>query len=99
MKIAAIDPGTRAVGYCILEWRNRRLRIKDMGTLRLRSRSVAARLGELLNSLETLFRRHRPAHVAIEKAFVGRNPASAIRLGEGRGVALAAAAKVMSQKL
>ena len=46
-----------------------------------------------LAGLDRVLRKHRPAHVAVEKAYVGRNAAAALRLGEGRGVALAAAAR------
>ena len=94
MKIAAIDPGTRVVGYCIVEWRKRRLRVLEMGTIRPGARQVPKRLNEILRSLEKLFRRHRPAEVVVEKAYVGKNAATAIRLGEGRGLVLAAAAGV-----
>lgn len=93
MKIAAIDPGTRVVGYCVLEWRKRRLRVVDLGAVRPKSRPAHRRLAEIQAALERLFARHRPEHVAVERAFVGRNAASALRLAEGRGVALAAAAR------
>jgi len=92
MKIAAIDPGTRAVGYCVLDWSRRRLRLVVLGTFRPRSRSLPGRLAEIDSAIRALFRKFRPAHVAVERAFVGRNALAALRLGESRGLALAAAA-------
>ena len=41
--------------------------------------------------LDALLARLKPTVVAVEQAFVGVNSASALRIGEGRGVALAAA--------
>jgi crossover junction endodeoxyribonuclease RuvC len=43
--------------------------------------------------LEELFRRLRPSVVAVESAFHARNARSALRLGEARGIVLAAAAR------
>lgn len=64
-----------------------------MGTIRPRSRQLHVRLREIHRSLRRLLDRHRPEHVALEKAFFGRNPSAALRIGEGRGAALAAAGR------
>ena len=90
MKVAAIDPGTRVVGYCILERSKRRLRVRAMGSIRPKSKPVHKRLEEIHAALKRLFLRHRPAHLVVEKAYLGKNAATAIRLGEARGVVLAA---------
>jgi crossover junction endodeoxyribonuclease RuvC len=97
MKIAAVDPGTRKVGYCILERRGRRIRVAAVGTIQPRAKAIHKRLKEIEASLDRLFRRHRPKHVVVERAYVGRNASAALRLGEGRGVALAAAGRANAQ--
>lgn len=94
MKIAGIDPGTRIVGYFVLDCERRRIRTVAYGTIQPRRRAIHLRLQEILAALDTLFQLHRPEHVALERAFVGRNSAAALRLAEGRGVALACAGKV-----
>ena len=42
--------------------------------------------------LERLFRRHRPAHVVIERPFVGKSVRDAMTLNAGRAVCMLAAA-------
>ncbi|MHC4605465.1 MAG: crossover junction endodeoxyribonuclease RuvC [Planctomycetota bacterium] len=97
MKIIAIDPGTLKVGYCVLDCRNRRFRSVAMDTIRPRSKEIHKRLKEIEAALDRLFRRHRPAHIVLERAYVGRNANAALRLGEGRGVALAAAGRTRAE--
>lgn len=97
MKFVAIDPGTRKTGYCVMEWKDRRLRPVAMGTFSVRSKKIQRRLRELQVALEKLFGKHRPAHVAVERSFVGKNASSSLRLAEGRGVVLAAAGRAKAE--
>ena len=50
-----------------------------------------ARLRRLLDGLTALIVEYRPDEVAIEKVFMARNPDSALKLGQARGVVLLAA--------
>ena len=50
------------------------------------SRSAEKIFDELSQLVET----HRPSQVAMEEVFVGRNAASALKLGQARGAAMAA---------
>ena len=52
---------------------------------------IARRLGHMLQGLEEVYALTRPSFVAVETAFTHRNPKTAIRLGEARGVAIASA--------
>src|SRR5262245_16863607 len=51
------------------------------------------RLAELHESLGELIRWHEPKAMALEQLFFGKNVASALSVGEARGVALLAAAR------
>ncbi len=88
-RVAGIDPGTRAAGYCVLEGS----RVLAVGVIKTRVRDMAGRLRQIFDRLDAVLRKHRPSVVAVERAFVGRNPASALALGLGRGVALLCAAR------
>src|SRR3954465_4241279 len=55
--------------------------------------SVERRLARLHDSLGELIRWHEPKAMALEDLFFGKNIASALSVGEARGVALLAAAK------
>ncbi|MBI2933418.1 MAG: crossover junction endodeoxyribonuclease RuvC [Planctomycetes bacterium] len=93
LRIAGIDPGTRVVGYCVLEARGPRLSALEIGTIRARGRSMPERLHDIGRRLDEVFGRLRPGVVAIERAYVGRNPASALALGLARGVAMVCATR------
>ncbi len=93
MILCGIDPGTRIVGVGFVDdSRPRRLVAAEAIRLDIRQ-ALAQRLGVIEARLHELFEMHRPEAIAIERVFQGRNVASLIGLGEGRGVALLAAGK------
>lgn len=88
-----IDPGSRVTGWGVVERDGAGYRFVDTGLVRLQpARPIAERLGRLLVECVELMRRWQPGVVVLERAFVARNVQSALRLGEVRGVVLAAAA-------
>ncbi len=92
--VLGVDPGTRIIGYGALVLREDGPRLLAAGTLRPpASEPVPVRLGHLLEEFEDLLRRLRPATLVIEEAFAFRNVQSALRVGEGRGALMAAAAR------
>lgn len=102
--IVGIDPGTEKVGFAVLE---QDLDRKDTPRL-LEHDLIHAqgtrpfRLFWIHEKLRELFERHRERNridVAIEKMFLGDNPATCIILGEARGVAMAAAGAVPKARI
>jgi len=99
--VLGIDPGTIVVGYGAVRSLDGRARLAgpraalvEAGVVRAkRSRPLAERLGRIVAELDDLVRDLRPGTVVVERAFTGRNPLTALRLGEGRGLALAIAAR------
>jgi crossover junction endodeoxyribonuclease RuvC len=92
MRILGIDPGSHITGYGILEKKGGRLIHIDNGCLTTkRTDSMPDRLNQIYNGLIDIISRFRPDAMAIEEVFVARNPNSAIKLGESRGIALLAA--------
>ena len=93
MRVLGIDPGTRVVGWGVVESRGSALRAVAFGALRApASKEVPERLRILHEGLRALIAEHRPDRVAIEEAFFGKGARAALALGEGRGVAMLAAA-------
>ncbi|MCH2112535.1 MAG: crossover junction endodeoxyribonuclease RuvC [Planctomycetes bacterium] len=89
-RILGIDPGTRMAGWGVLESSSPPRRLAS-GALRLGDRqSLPDRLLALRDGVEALLDEWLPNEVAIEDAFIGRNARSAMRLGEARGVIIAA---------
>jgi crossover junction endodeoxyribonuclease RuvC len=88
-----VDPGTIRVGFGLVGSEGGRLRLEAHGVIAApRTAPLAERLGRIATELARVLDDHRPDAVAVEEAFFGRNVRSAIRIGEGRGVALALAA-------
>ena len=91
--VLGIDPGTVVVGYGALVLRESGPRLLAAGVLRApRSNPAPERLGKLRIAIDDLLARLRPDVVVVEGAFTNKNAKSALRVGEGRGVAISSAA-------
>ncbi len=91
--ILGIDPGTLVVGYGAVTTRSRSAGFLRAGVVRAVRRSpVPVRLAQIQRELLALLEEIRPDIVVVERAFAAKNIQSALRIGEGRGVALACAA-------
>lgn len=91
--VLGIDPGTLVVGYGAVVQRPEGPRLLAAGVLRAgRGSDVPTRLGLIRQQIDHVISRLRPSVVVVEHAFTAANVQSALRVGEGRGVALSAAA-------
>lgn len=94
MRIFGIDPGTRVLGYGVIEEGGSQPRLVSAGSLSAPARlPLPERLLTIGRQLEEALRTHGPDVVAIERPFYGKNVAALIALGEARGVAVYAAAR------
>ncbi len=92
--VLGLDPGSRIVGYGAVRKRGSQFELVETGTIHTAARrDLPERLGLILGELLDLIQSLEPAVVVIESAFAGKNVHSALRLGEARGLALAAAAR------
>ena len=93
MIVLGIDPGTVAAGFGAVEQRAGRTRLVECGAVRApRARHLAERLRLIHDGLAAVLGRVRPDVAVVEKPFAGTNLATAIAIGEARGVALLACA-------
>ena len=91
MRILGIDPGSKATGYGFIEQQGNRLIHLDNGAIFTQSQDpLAVRLQRIYKELCSLIEKYQPEAVAVEQVFMARNPASALKLGHARGVALLA---------
>ena len=101
VRLLGIDPGTRYVGWGLIELSGRgpqipglkpqasSLRLLDCGCISPSAKlELKSRLCEIFAQLEIIIRRSRPDAAALEETFAGVNMKSAIAMGEGRGIAL-----------
>jgi crossover junction endodeoxyribonuclease RuvC len=93
MIVLGIDPGTRRCGYGVVARAGPGLSRIDSGVIVPGPLPLPERLGLLLERLSAVVARSRIDAVAVETAYCGRSPRSALALGLARGVALAAAAR------
>jgi crossover junction endodeoxyribonuclease RuvC len=99
MRVFGIDCGTEVTGFGVVEscdtGRQPQLILKTMGAIRLKKAlSTAQRLEQVFRELTEEMERSQPDAVAIEEVFYSVNPKSALKLGQVRGVALLAAARL-----
>ncbi len=89
IRIIGIDPGLRNTGWGVVEALGSRLSFVACGVVRSDSAlSLADRLRQLHDGLSGVIHTHMPQEAAVEETFVNRDPQSALKLGQARGVAL-----------
>ena len=99
MRVFGIDCGTEVTGFGVVEScdtsREPQLVLKVMGAIRLKKAlSTSQRLEQVFRELTTEMESSQPDAVAIEEVFYSVNAKSALKLGQVRGVALLAAARL-----
>jgi crossover junction endodeoxyribonuclease RuvC len=95
VRLLGIDPGTRCVGWGVIEQSvQRTLRLVECGCIRPAADwALERRLCVIFAELEEVIARLKPAAAALEETFAGKNMKSAIAMGEGRGIAMLALAR------
>ena len=92
MLILGIDPGTRILGYSLLDTDEGAPRILAMDVLYLRNiPDFNQRIRRIFDSTVRIIDSFHPDHLAIEAPFFGKNVQSMLKLGRAQGVAIAAA--------
>ncbi|MCD8494152.1 MAG: crossover junction endodeoxyribonuclease RuvC [Alphaproteobacteria bacterium] len=90
MRILGIDPGLQRCGWGIIESEGHSLRFIACGHSETSpAEDLARRLAVIHETLLKVIKTYEPDSAAIEETFVNRNPASALKLGQARGVAMA----------
>lgn len=89
MRVIGVDPGLRFTGWGVIDRREGgRLTHVASGRLATASGPLAPRLAALAEGLRAVCAAHAPDVASVEKTFVNRDPAGALKLGHARGVAL-----------
>ena len=90
IRILGVDPGLRATGWGVIEAAGSRLIFIGCGSIETdAATSLAERLAAIHRLLTGLVEREGPHEAAVEETFINRDPQSALKLGQARGVALA----------
>lgn len=90
IRLLGVDPGSRYLGWGVIEVEGSRLRHVEHGTLVApEAEPLSERLARLSGGLDEVLARLQPGAAAIEKVFTARSIHSALVLGQARGAALA----------
>ncbi len=89
MIILGIDPGTRIIGYGVIEKQNGDLVYRTCGIIQTNpQKSQADNLVQINEELEKLINSYKPDTAGVEKIFFAKNVKTVIGVSEGRGVIL-----------
>lgn len=94
IRILGLDPGLSAMGWGVIEMAGTRLSHIAHGVIATKpSSGLGGRLMILHRELSAVIESHAPEAIAVEQAFVARDPQAALKIGHARAVALLAAAQ------
>lgn len=93
MRVIGIDPGLTRTGWGVIALgAGGRLTHVASGAIAVGPGDLAPRLARLHDALLEVLAEWAPEIAAVEKTFVNRDPAGALKLGHARGIALLAPA-------
>jgi len=94
IRILGLDPGLARMGWGVIEVSGSRLIHVAHGVIATKPAiGLGARLLALHRELRLAIQTHAPTAIAVEQAFVARDPQAALKIGQARAVALLAAAE------
>ena len=89
IRIIGVDPGLRQTGWGIVEALGNSLKFVASGAIKPDvTMDLASRLCRLHEGLSEVLHAHRPDEAAVEQTFVNKNPASTLKLGQARAIAM-----------
>ena len=94
MRILGIDPGLNKCGWGVIESHGSNLKYIAHGVIKPSAKlSLAERLLFIDTEMTKIVDLWKPHSAAIEETFVNKSPASSLKLGQARGVAMVAPAR------
>lgn len=90
MIILGIDPGSRRIGYGVIETGNPP-RLLEVGILKITRKDNPGALAETGQAMRQIIHMFQPTHLALEKLFFLKNRTTGIAVAEARGIILATA--------
>ncbi len=93
MRIIGIDPGSCTTGFGVIEIVGREAKYLTSGCIRTPAKEdLYLRLRSIFQGIQEILEEVQPTQGAIEQVFMSNNAASALKLGQARGVAMVALA-------
>ena len=92
IRILGIDPGSINTGFGIVDTEGNHSRQIDHGLINIKGETLAEKLKVIHEGITAVIDEFKPQEVSIERVFMDKNADSALKLGQARGVAIAACA-------
>ena len=90
--ILGIDPGTKIMGYGLIQTRGKDFSLIHLDSLRFKpTDSPILRLKQIFEGTLNIIAEYLPDEMAVEAPFFGKNVQSMLKLGRAQGVIMAAA--------
>ena len=94
MRILGVDPGSLVTGYGLIQIEGSKLLHVSHGVIRPPAKmDLAEKLLVIFQELSGLIQQYSPQALAVEKVFVAKNAASALKLCHARGVVMVTGAQ------
>jgi len=86
MRILGIDPGSRTMGYGIIDKNGNKITHVENGAIYMKKELLSVKLKIIYDQLFEVIKRYKPEVVAIENVFYGKNVQSTIKLSHARAI-------------
>ena len=85
MNILGIDPGSKNLGYAIVNMDKNSLKLVEAGLIKIKSDNLQFQISQLIEGLDLIFENIKIDEVAIEDIFYAYNPKTVLKLAQFRG--------------
>jgi len=85
MVILGIDPGTRNMGYALINLEKGKISLVEAGLIKMKAEDLQFQIPQMVEGLARIFQNHTIDEVAMEDIFYAHNPATTIKLAQFRG--------------
>jgi len=85
MTILGIDPGTRNMGYALIELQSSKISLIEAGLIKIKAEDLQYQIPQMVEAIESIFQNHKIDEVAMEDIFYAHNPKTTIKLAQFRG--------------
>lgn len=91
-RILGIDPGTNVLGFAVIDADAKQIQVIEIGVLTFAhiSEEHTDKLRYIFEQVQDIIHQYKPAEMAIEAPFFGKNVQAMLKLGRAQGVAIAA---------
>jgi len=85
VNILGIDPGSKNLGYAIVNMDKNSLKLVEAGLIKIKSDNLQFQISQLIEGLDLIFENIKIDEVAIEDIFYAYNPKTVLKLAQFRG--------------